>query len=313
MKSLLAILLICYTSLFAISFEEELLKARDGSVTAQVSVADTYFEKSKVMKAYYWYVKAARQNSSYAQNKIATMYDNGIGVSVDKKNAFYWYRRSAQAGFESSYKNVADMYENGDGVTKNSKNATFWYDKIKIEEPIKVVEIETKEIELKKVELPKEEMEVIKEVVEAVIEAEVISDDELLGLDEEDEDIEDIDEVVILDVSKVINKNNLDLKEAESMYLQALEYEKLHEDKNALLWFIKSALNGKKEANFDIGYAYINGYGAIENNFEAFAWYKRGAEEGDKKCMLSTAMMYKYGIGIKKSKTKSEVWLKRVE
>ena len=51
-----------------------------------------------------------------AQNNIAVLYDNGLGVELDFKKAFSYYLLSANQGFMIAQFNLGVVYETGKGV-----------------------------------------------------------------------------------------------------------------------------------------------------------------------------------------------------
>jgi TPR repeat protein len=57
------------------------------------------------------------------------MYQHGLGVSEDYKQAVYWYQKAADQGYANAQHNLGWIYENGVGVPKNDKQAVYWYQK----------------------------------------------------------------------------------------------------------------------------------------------------------------------------------------
>ena len=51
------------------------------------------------------------------------------GQKKDHQAAFTWYLQAAQAGIALAEQYVASMYEQGDGVTQNDAEAVAWYRK----------------------------------------------------------------------------------------------------------------------------------------------------------------------------------------
>jgi len=54
-------------------------------------------EKNDV-KAFEYYKKSAKQEYSYAQNKLGFFYESGIGIEKNLENAFYWFQKVAEKG-----------------------------------------------------------------------------------------------------------------------------------------------------------------------------------------------------------------------
>lgn len=80
-------------------------------------------------QAFYWFGKAAEQNYAEAQNRLGSMFHNGIGVKQDDEQALIWYRRAAEQGDERAQCNLALMLSMGKGVDKNYTEAVSWFHK----------------------------------------------------------------------------------------------------------------------------------------------------------------------------------------
>ena len=55
------------------------------------------------------------------------MYDVGLGVDVDKKEAFNWYKLSAEQGSIEAQYNLGLAYRFGIGVDQNFTQSLKWY------------------------------------------------------------------------------------------------------------------------------------------------------------------------------------------
>ena len=69
----------------------------------------------------------AEQGDSYAQNNLAIMYENGVGVLQDYAEAVKWYRLAAEQGHASSQNNLGVIYEYGNGVLQDNVRSHMWY------------------------------------------------------------------------------------------------------------------------------------------------------------------------------------------
>ena len=69
----------------------------------------------------------AEQGWAGAQAVLALMYDRGLGVPQDYKEAAHWYLAAAEQGFPSAQNRLARMYESGEGVTQDHQEAVRWY------------------------------------------------------------------------------------------------------------------------------------------------------------------------------------------
>ncbi|MEO8526221.1 MAG: tetratricopeptide repeat protein [Caldimonas sp.] len=74
------------------------------------------------------YQAAAAQGDVRAMAVIGTMYREGQGVAVDKKQAAQWYERAAAGGHRAARFSLADMLESGDGVARDVPRAAQLYE-----------------------------------------------------------------------------------------------------------------------------------------------------------------------------------------
>jgi TPR repeat protein len=54
------------------------------------------------------------------------MYENGVGVPQDYKEAVSWYRKAAEQGFAGAQGNLGVMYGNGLGVPRDFVQSYMW-------------------------------------------------------------------------------------------------------------------------------------------------------------------------------------------
>ena len=80
-------------------------------------------------KAFEWYMMAAEQNNSDAQNLIGEMYELGKGVKQDYDTALNWYKKSAKNSNEIAYYNLGLLYYNGINGEINVKKANYYFKK----------------------------------------------------------------------------------------------------------------------------------------------------------------------------------------
>lgn len=77
--------------------------------------------------AFKWFLKAAQQGHSDAQNNVGFRYYYGKGVTKDYSNAFLWYQKSANQGNKVAIYNMGICYEYGNGVLKSLNKAFECY------------------------------------------------------------------------------------------------------------------------------------------------------------------------------------------
>lgn len=75
-----------------------------------------------------WYRMAAEQGNADAQNNLGAMYEAGEGLPEDSKEAVKWYRRAAESGNFDAPNNLGAMYLTGVGVPRDYVRAHMWFD-----------------------------------------------------------------------------------------------------------------------------------------------------------------------------------------
>lgn len=81
-------------------------------------------DKKQALK---WFVKAAEQGDAKTQNRLGLWHETGQNVKQDFKAARHWYRKAAEQGDIHALNNLGIMYSEGTGVPKSPKIAIEWY------------------------------------------------------------------------------------------------------------------------------------------------------------------------------------------
>ena len=107
-------------------------KAESGDPRAQSALGTEYrmgvgpAKTPDLVKASYWYRRAAEKGFSKAQNYLGEMYKLGQGVPQDLSKAAFWYRRAANQGHAVAQMSLGILYGKGQGVSKNLVQAYKW-------------------------------------------------------------------------------------------------------------------------------------------------------------------------------------------
>src|SRR5262249_698714 len=75
----------------------------------------------------------ADKGEAECQFNLALMYEKGIGVAQDEKQAVIWYRKSADQGNSNAQFNLGVLYENGRGCEVDFAQANQWYRKASVQ------------------------------------------------------------------------------------------------------------------------------------------------------------------------------------
>lgn len=106
---ILSILLAAFTKHTAFTMEqlvipEQAIKRMSSKNTT------TYFRPAEYFEEY------ANRGNDYAQYNLGVIYENGIGVNVNKRKAFNLYRKSAEHGNTYALYNLGQMYTKERGI-----------------------------------------------------------------------------------------------------------------------------------------------------------------------------------------------------
>jgi len=93
---------------------------------------DIYFEiggkrSSNSEKAFKWYKMAAEQGHESAQLNLGVIYNQGLGVEQDFKQAAIWYEKAAKKKNSKAQLNLGILYDLGKGVNKDIVKASELY------------------------------------------------------------------------------------------------------------------------------------------------------------------------------------------
>jgi TPR repeat protein len=87
------------------------------------------YEANNLPLTYQEFLAAAKEGHADSQFNVALMYEQGIGVGKDEKEAVVWYGKSAAQGNAAAQYNLGVLYENGRGTEIDYAKANEWYRK----------------------------------------------------------------------------------------------------------------------------------------------------------------------------------------
>jgi len=116
-----------------------LAKANAGDAASQVAVGASYAQtagstqdRDDAAEAWKqsaaWYAKAAAQNYTPGEIRLAEAYSYGHGVERDPAKAAGYYRKAADQGDVGAQGTLAMLYTMGQGVPQSDVDAYFWFD-----------------------------------------------------------------------------------------------------------------------------------------------------------------------------------------
>ncbi|MGB5202582.1 MAG: tetratricopeptide repeat protein [Eudoraea sp.] len=106
-----------------LAYTEFLTAAKDGHADSQFNVALMYEQGIGIAKnekeAVVWYDKSASQGNSAAQFNLGVLYENGRGTAIDFAKANEFYRKASVQGDPLAIGNLGMLYVRGQGVNEN--------------------------------------------------------------------------------------------------------------------------------------------------------------------------------------------------
>jgi TPR repeat protein len=91
------------------------------------------YQANDMPLAYKGFLAAANEGHADSQFNIALMYERGIGVGKDEKEAVVWYGKAASQGIAAAQFNLGVLFENGRGTKIDFAQANEWYRKASIQ------------------------------------------------------------------------------------------------------------------------------------------------------------------------------------
>ncbi len=91
------------------------------------------YQANDLPLAYREFLTAAKAGHADSQFNVALMFEKGIGVGKDEKEAFVWYGKSASQGNSAVQFNLGVLYENGRGTKVDFAKANKWYRKAAVQ------------------------------------------------------------------------------------------------------------------------------------------------------------------------------------
>jgi uncharacterized protein len=71
--------------------------------------------------------KSAEAGDPSAQNRLGLLYDEGVGVPQDYRQAKEWFEKAAKQGHVGAQANLGTLYLQGAGAPQSAQMAVFWF------------------------------------------------------------------------------------------------------------------------------------------------------------------------------------------
>ena len=91
------------------------------------------YQANNLPLAYASFLAAAKEGHADSQFNVGLMYEKGIGIGKNEKDAVLWYGKAASQGNASAQFNLGVLYENGRGTNVDFAKANEWYRKASVQ------------------------------------------------------------------------------------------------------------------------------------------------------------------------------------
>lgn len=114
---------------YALSEKYLLMAAEKGNNEAQAGLACLYVTMEEYSKSMSWARKASQNNNPLACYMLGRLYNEGLGVESDMKEALKWFEKAADNGDADAQNLLGNAYANGDFVEQDKQKAFDYYQK----------------------------------------------------------------------------------------------------------------------------------------------------------------------------------------
>lgn len=258
--------------------------------------AQQAFDAKDHGNAFYWFQKAADQNSPYAQTYLGYLYNNGLGVQQDYHKAFEWYKKAADQEHPTGIFNLATFYEGGLGVSKDMNIAIKLYKKAALlGQKNAIKQLETKGISYANLKpLVKATADGIKQFNKKAKSA---------------YDAQNYNEAFKGFLKSAHQGNAYAQYFLGYLYSVGKGTEQNHS--TSITWYKKAADQNNRDAQFNLALKYYNGNGTLKNYQQASFWFLQSAKQGYPEAMNFLGYMYDQGLGLDKNYKESYKWFEK--
>lgn len=267
--------------------------AKQGDVNAQFDLGWKYSHGEGVTKDYQqaanWYRKAAEQGLAEAQFNLGLLYANGNGVPQNYQQSDLWYSKAAEHGMADMLNDLGDMYADGNGARKNTEQAKTFYRKAAEHGDTKAL------FNLGMMYCCKGDFNNI------LYNAGSLS--------------HDIYQKAYIWFSLAATNgmaNSVEYRDFAANKLTSAELSKAQELASNYFEMIKGAVQGRADAQYNLGSMYHGGTDVAEQDYaQAVSWYRKAAEQGYADAQAFLGVMYAGGQGVKQDYKLAVSWYRK--
>ena len=295
-----------------------------GNVEAQSGAGTWFADKGDYDTARKWLEKAAAQGSVYAMNNLGVLYQNGKGVERNRTTAGEWWEKAAANGSEAAKENLLRHFGDDDASVDRVPRDSARGDDHSVDRG-------------EEVKLPRNIRDLVKKANGGCAYAGERTRLALPRRDRRRGENEELERQWLekgAELGDVEAQNNFGMMlDGEGDYEGARRWWELAAaqgdviamsniaqlyangegvEKNistAAEWFLKAAMKGNHESQFNYGYHLAKN---LKQYAEGALWYERSAAQGNVRAMNELGTLYFRGDGVEQNVSKArEMWKKR--
>ena len=281
-----------------------------GNVDSQIFVAMRLLNGECITKdeaeANKWFRLAAEQGNFFAQEQLGISLLQGRGIANDRQEAVDWFQKSALQGDSSSeyYLNVISLLNSG--VIQREQDAPEWYYQQSLADNPEAQYFRSIAI-IDGICNEKYKNEIVN-LIQKSANAGFAPAQYMVG---------DYQRKGEKGFKQDKNAGEEWCRKAAEQGLTYAQYDMaLIKDKEDSLpesveWYRKAAEHGHVDAQNSLGFAYANGSGVIQDDYEAVKWYRLAAESGNAYAQRNIAYMLLEGKGVEKNLEEARFWFNK--
>jgi TPR repeat protein len=286
--------------------------AQQGHAVSQVEMGYYNFSEVSFTIAMEWFVRAADQDDGEAMSWIGYLYEGGLGVEKDLKEAMRWYLESAKHGHIDSYDKIESI------CRRNSRT-----DECNFAEAIGLF-LETADRQASRIQT------IIGYLYES---GRGVPGDPELAIEWYLKAVEQGYSDAACKIANLYHFGKCipkDLPKGIEWYLRALDHgykpagsqlsylcfdntNTPDDYKGTMPWLLKAAERGIARAQIRVGYLYLHGIDVVQNYEKSLEWFEKGSHEGHHDINMLIGYQYQNGYGVGKNYQKTLEYYSKVD
>jgi TPR repeat protein len=256
-----------------------------------------------------WYRPAAEKGHALAQNNLGDMYAKGKGVEKNDREALRWYRLAAEQGHVAAQYSLGWMYANGRGGDQDEIEAVKWYRQAAAKGHTQA-QYHLGVMYTKGQGVPKDESAAVRWFHSAAAKGHALAQNALGEMYAGGHGVP----TDVSEAARWVRKAAAqDLAQAQHNLgvMYATGQGVARDLREAVKWYRKAAGQGLAKAQNALGLMCTAGRGVAKDEREAVKWFRKAAKAGDPPAQYNLGWMYSNGWGVVKNEQEALGWIQK--